>query len=221
MLSMQKIIKIPNKTFNDGYINFGSYEVIKDNLGNEIDKQFKVIGDIAYNFETIREIDKLKYETNKVAIDLKISVNYNPTLSAFHIIEINNTLYSINYLDHDNLKNCIYLYLTELKDTLKTKIKIFRKITKSMFEKENLQLLQTVYANVKKTELANEKTADKTEFINKYTIILRENHILENAENNGALDSIIIGLENKRLMIYHINTENLENGLYELKVEEV
>lgn len=218
---MNKIIKIPNKSYTDGWIQFGDYEVVEDEKGHEVDKIFTPSGRISFSFETYREQDKYKFDTENVKIDMKISVPYHRSLNSKHKILIKGTLYSTKYLDVDKIKNTVYLYLTELKDILDKQIDIIHIVRASRFDTPKEELLKTVFANIQKVNISIKDLAEKTKFDNQYTIIIKQNSIIEEYEKNGLLHDILIGVDNVRFTITHINIKDSENSLYELIVKEV
>lgn len=218
---MNKIIKIPSSSFTDGYINFGNYDVLEDEQGNALEKQFNSLDRVPFSKERYRERDKFNFDTKEISIDLKISIPLHRSIRSNHKIQIGEILFSIEHLDIDKLRQKVYLYLTELKDILDTKINIIRVTTNSKFEPPTESLLKTVFANIQKINIDQSKLANKAEYINSYTIIVKKNNFFEELEKNGLLNELLIGFENRKLMINHINIKSAENGLYELLTQEV
>lgn len=218
---MKKIVRIPKNNYSSGYIQFGDYEVIEDEKGNEIENEFRYYGYLSYDYSRYREEDKTKFGTNDVNVDMKIKVPYTKLLCSNHKIIHDDNVYEIKYIDINQISKNAYLYLTKLEHILDTIVSLNIITKNSEFEQPTETLLKKVFVNINKISLSIEELAEKKKFTNKYTVIMKKNTIIEELEKNDRLNDLIITLQNRRLVINHINVKSREKGLYELITEEV
>lgn len=219
---MKPIRKIANHTFNDGILTYGEMKEAYDRNNNALDtKPFISIGRLHFSYETIREQDKYKYDTDKFKVSLKIKVMNDRKLRSNHIVNINNIKYSIAHIDYDNKNNNNFLYLTEFKDTLDKHIDIYIKEQIDPFIAPKEIFYRKIWASITTSFVKSNKSAKKETFLRNYTVIMKSDPKILEMEKNGSLQSVIMCFKNTRLMIDQMEVKNLENGLYELTLKEI
>lgn len=109
------MIKHP-ELLNDGLLEFGKIETLRDDEANIIGKTFKSLGQLFFNYQSIRQSDYEQYGTSELSVDLKIKTYYTEFVEKSHKIIINGAEYEITAIDPDRKRVYMYWYLAKVGD---------------------------------------------------------------------------------------------------------
>lgn len=141
--------KLKFDVFNNGLLEFGDLvESVDENLNALDEKEFTVKGRLFFNYMSIRQEDKLKFDDTGFKLTLKIKTPYIDKLVSSHIIKINGQYYSILKIDPSLEQSCLYLYLSELNDILDKHIEIYVKQDVGVLEDKVWNFYRRVWANI-------------------------------------------------------------------------
>lgn len=215
--------KIKFDTHNDGIFEFGDYIETYDQDGNALEeKEFIGENKLWFSYKSIREEDRLRYDTTKSKISMKIKTRYLKLLNPSHTIKLDNKYYSVLYIDPDNKKENMYIYLTDLLNDLDKHVSIYVKKANGALEDGTWIFVKKVWARVTSYSYKSEKEsveANKlTPNINK-NIVIRYLDYMDLALNDKATLNYKIKYENKFYNILQIINVDEANELLELSVK--
>lgn len=107
---MEKV-KVKHETFNDGFIHYGTIEIIRNDKMVKIGEEIKEVGVLPFSTATIRDNDNIVADSLGYTINKKIKVPFR-NLPQNIKLTINNEkdIYDIVKKDSSN-KEVLYLYL--------------------------------------------------------------------------------------------------------------
>lgn len=181
--------KVKFEKYNSGVIICGEYVESYDKSGNACkEKEFVQKGKFFFSYKSIREQDKLKYEDTGKRVSIKMKIPFNNIIKTNDTILLNNELYSIAYLEPDNSKESIYIYLTELMNILSKHIDIYIKKDVGVLEDDIFNHLKTVWGDVEEIVSARITESTKDDKVSlssekKFTIRYLEQLDISNYKN--------------------------------------
>ncbi|MDB8437721.1 phage head closure protein [Turicibacter sanguinis] len=141
--------KIIFNSYTDGVLQFGRYIEGYDDQGNASKKEFVSKGRLFFALSSIREQDQLKYADTGIKVTLKLKTPFIRNFNPSSVIKLNDSLFSIGYLDSSVDKRNLFLYLTELRDELNEKVEILKLTKISSLKSPELRHVKTVWADIK------------------------------------------------------------------------
>lgn len=210
--------KLKFDTYNDGFIEYGDYIENYGQDGNALEeREFITKGKLFFSYQSIREQDKLKYDNTGFKVSIKLKTRYINTLKSSDVIRLDNSLYSIAYVEPDNKKQNLYIYLTELVNELDKHISIYMKKKNGALEDDTWELYKTVWSKVYSLGYKSEKESVEA---NKLTpgiyknIVIRYLEVLDLALNTKATIDYKIEYKNKFYDILQIvNVDEMDELL--------
>lgn len=150
--------KVKFDTYNDGLFEYGDYIESYDNLGNACkEKEFIPNGKLFFSYEKIREQDKLKYDHTGLRVSIKLKTRYISNINTSNVIKLDGNLYSIAYIDPDNKRQNLYIYLTELINELDKHLFIYSKKVNGPMEDDTWELYKIVWSKIISSSYKSEK----------------------------------------------------------------
>lgn len=108
---MLKKQKMKHETYNDGFIEYGNIETIRNDKKVKIGEEIKAMGTLPFELMTIRDNDNIVADSLGYTIDKKIKVPYrNLPENVKVIINKEDIIYDIVKRDSSD-KISLYLYL--------------------------------------------------------------------------------------------------------------
>lgn len=218
MIPNQK--KVTFNSFNDGILHFGDYIEGYDELGDATEKEFVSQGRLFFSFSSIREEDALKYADTGVKVTLKVRTPFFKKVTSSAVIQIQDQLFSVGYLEPSLDQRTLFLYLTELKDELDEKIEILYLSEKTALTSPKLNHFKTVWADIKaynyKTNVS--EVADRRSFPVRKRMVIRYLSDLDPTEGTN-LTNYQIRYKNRDYKIIGIEDLNEQSKLLELSLE--
>lgn len=210
-------------SFNDGVLYYGDYLESYDENNNACnEKEFSIKGKLFFSYKTIREQDSLKYSYTGLKVSIKLKTHYIPGISTGDTVKINDSLYSIAYLEHDASKEKMFIFLTDLINVMSKHIGIFLKNKGGALSDDEWGHCRTVWGDIK--EINNVKTLESTyngkvstKFRKKF--IIRYIEYLDLSNDKEATTKYKIAYKDKFYNILGIN--NLEERDEILEIEGV
>lgn len=213
-----KNIKFQN--YNDGLFFYGDYVETYDSAGNAMkEKEFISNGKFFFSLTSIREQDRIAYDTEESKITMKLKIRYNTILKKKHIIKLTDNLYEIKHIDVDSKRENLYVYLINYRNQLDKHISIFKKQKTYVMEDDKFNHYRTVWGNIEgvnsvtnkeKTENNNLKSKFQKKFIIRY---LDE---LDPIVNKKSTTEFKIKYKNNFYNITLVNNIEEENKILEL-----
>lgn len=205
-------------TYNDGFIEYGDYIESYGQDGNALnEKEFIRKGKLFFSYQSIREQDKLKYDNTGLKVAIKLKTRYVNTLKSSDIIRFDNSLYSVAYVEPDNKKQNLYIFLTDLVNELDKHISIYVKKKNGALEDDTWELYKIVWSKVYSLGYKSEKESVEA---NKLTpgiyknVVIRYLEVLDLAINTKATIDYKIEYKNKFYDILQIvNVDEMDELL--------
>lgn len=214
-----KKLKVDN--YNDGVIQFGLHSESYDSSGNALkEKEFIVKGKLFFDYSSIREQDKLKYDNTGVSIKLKLKVRFNLIINSTYIVKLNNEFYAIEAIDRDVQGNNLYLYLTEFKSEMNKHIAIYKRTKQGIMEDEKWTPLKVVWGDIKSiTSVTNKESIENGHLKNKLQklFVIRYLAELDIDKNKKATSDYKIKYKNTFYNIIQITNIEESDKLFEIK----
>lgn len=117
MISIKTLSKKFNtKRFNDGLLDFGTYDTERDESGAKKGKVFKSKGTAYFENESIRQSDVEMYHSKHSTVSLKVSTYFVPGVEESLKVKIDNVLYELLKIDPTKDRKLMYWYLGKLGD---------------------------------------------------------------------------------------------------------
>ena len=107
------MIKHP-ELLNDGLLEFGRIKTLRDEEANLIGKTFESLGQLFFNYQSIRQSDYEQYGTSELSVDLKIKTYYTDFVEKSHKIIIGVDEYEITAIDPDRKRMYMFWYLAKV-----------------------------------------------------------------------------------------------------------
>lgn len=208
-------------SFNDGVLYFGDYLESYDKDNNACSKkEFSIKGKLFFSYKTIREQDSLKYSDTGLKVSIKLKTHYIPGISTGDTIKINDSLYSIAYLEPDSTKGKMFIFLTDLINVMSKHISIFSKNNGGVLSDDEWIHCRTVWGDIK--EINNVKTLESktngkvsTKFRKKF--IIRYIDYLDLSNDKEATTKYMIAYKGKFYNILGINNLEEKNEILEIE----
>lgn len=103
--------KVKHNTYNDGFIHYGTIEIIRNEKMVKTGEKIKEIGILPYSVATIRDNDNIIADSLGYTINKKIKVPYRNLPQNIKIM-LNNEEYIYDIVKKDSSnKESLYLYL--------------------------------------------------------------------------------------------------------------
>lgn len=112
-----QIKKMNHDPLNDGYLEYGTQEAVRNSNRKRIGTTFKPAGELAFSLVSARDKDySLAYATES-SLDLKLKTRYPPGFKNRKVnlfCRIENVEYDVIKCDWDKEKRYLYWYLQEV-----------------------------------------------------------------------------------------------------------
>ncbi|MEG0667840.1 MAG: head-tail adaptor protein [Clostridium sp.] len=214
--------KMKFDSFNDGVLYFGEYIESYDLNNNACDeKEFSVKGKLFFDYKSIREQDKLKYDHTGLRVSIKLKTHFSPVISSGSVVKINDILYSIAYLEPNDSHQKLYIFLTELINDMDKHISIYSKAgSQSVLSDDEWNHYRTVWGEIKAINTV--KTVEKSEnerLSNKFKkkFIIRYIEELDLTLDKMATIKYKIVFKNKQYNILAINNVEEKDEIFEIE----
>ncbi|SFH68639.1 phage head closure protein [Pisciglobus halotolerans] len=97
--------------FNDGLLEFGRTETVRNAEKKIIGERFILNGSLFFNYTTIRQVDFDFYGTHDKTVDLKVKTFYVKGIEESHKVLIDEVLYDITDTDPTTDRRYLFWYL--------------------------------------------------------------------------------------------------------------
>lgn len=209
--------------YNDGVLKFGKYKD-KYNENNNLlnEKEFIQEGKLFFSYKAIREQDRLKFDDTGYKIELKINTPYMNKISSDHVVLIDNTMYSIKYIEPDYSKRNLYIFLSNYEDEMNVYVSIYKHIKLGPLKNSELKLFTNAWCKVESVSYKStreKQSNDISKIVVQKKITLKYIKELDCFITNDVISNYKICINNINYKIISSENINNEESLIQLIVE--